>query len=468
MTNPTDGLTQDPNSFIDPMARVFTAPGLVYRAFFPQVSGFYRELLASPLMAGLWQQGKVVKSTEDADVALEGFDLVVRHQMISPRSYCYEWPFSMLHRAALLTLEIARKALADGVMLQDATPYNVFYQGTRPVFIDLSSLVPDAGGYLWAPYHQFCQSFLFPLYLHAAGQAGICLKLLAGSPDGVCAADLSTVLGAKNKLGHKGYLSRVALPEMAMKLMGGGRRREKMAGASGKLMKNIDTKKTRGRFLASLQKTVEAIKGPQGAGNWVDYYQETDAGVHQNKQAAVDRVLGELKPAVVVDAGSNTGAYALLAARFGAKVIALDSDPDCVERLYQQADQKGLDVLPLVNNLLHPSPALGWRNREQPALPQRVSGVMCFALALIHHLVLSGGQDFGRSLAALDDLHDGALLIEYVDMDDAMAHLLPRRPGVDYGWYSLEGFEAALNGRYRKVTMVERLSDTRVLFLAES
>ncbi len=467
MTTP-EGLKPDPNSYIDPMARVFSGPDGVYRAFFPQVSEFYRGLLDSPLMAGLLGEGKMVSSRIEPGASLEGFDLVVRHQRISPRSYCFEWPFAMLHRSALLTLEIARRALADGVLLQDATPHNVLFAGTAPVFIDLSSLVPDSGGYLWAPYHQFCQGFLFPLYLHAAGRSSLALKLLKDSPDGIESGELAAVLGPLAKLGLKGYASRVALPELALKLLPGTRHRGKLSAASGRLMQNVDTQKTRGRFLASLQRTVEALKPRSGSGAWLDYYQQTDATVHAAKQRAVERALAELKPATVVDAGCNTGAYSLLAARLGARVTALDGDHDCVERLFHQAEAEGLRVLPLVANLLNPTPALGWRNREQPALTGRVRADAALALALIHHLVLSGGQDFERSLAALDDLHAGAMIIEYVDLGDPMTARLPRRPGVDYAWYTAEGFEQALGRRYGGFQRLERLSDTRSLYLVRN
>lgn len=464
MTTP-DGLRPDPNSYIDPMARVFNGPDGVYRAFFPHASGFYRGLLDSPLMTGLLGEGKMVASRPAPDARLDGFDLVVRHQRVSPRSYCFEWPFAMLHRAALLTLEIARRALAEGVLLQDATPFNVLFSGTAPVFVDLSSLVPDSGGYLWAPYNQFCQSFLFPLYLHAAGHSSLALKLLKDSPDGIEAGELAAVLGPGAKLRLKGYASRVALPELALKLLPGARHRGKLSAASDRLMENVDTRKTRGRFLASLQRTVEALRPKTGSKTWVDYYEQTDAEVHAAKQQAVERALSELGPETVVDAGSNTGAYSLLAARLGARVTALDSDPDCVESLYHQAEAEGLDVLPLVANLLGPTPPLGWRNREQPALTARVRSDAALALALIHHLVLSGGQDFERSLAALDDLHAGAMVIEYVDIKDPMTEKLPRRPGVDYGWYTREGFERALGSRYGEVTPLQRLSDTRSLYL---
>ena len=82
-------------------------------------------------------------------------------------SYPYEWPFSMLKDAALLQLELNRRALRADLALKDATPYNVQWRGTRPVFIDVGSFERLRPGEPWAGYRQFCMLFLYPLMLQA-------------------------------------------------------------------------------------------------------------------------------------------------------------------------------------------------------------------------------------------------------------------------------------------------------------
>lgn len=456
----------DPNSFIDPMARVFQRDGNIYRAFFPQHSDFYRQLIASPALTELMAQGKIVRTEIEPAIQVDGFDLVVRHQRVDTRSYCFEWPFSMLKDAALLTLDIGRRMLAEKILLQDASAYNVYFEGARPIFIDFSSLVPDSNDHLWAAYQQFCHFFLFPLYVHASGKSTVALKLLKDSPDGLTAGETASVLGTLSKLGLKGYFSRLALPEFFAKRFDSHGGRLKMGKASSKLMQQVDTQKTRVNFMASLAKTVEALGPPSGSGRWLDYYDQTDAEVLAAKQEAVSRILSELQPRTLLDVGCNLGTFSLLAARQGVKVTSFDIDPECVDHLYGQAQKEGLPILALTANLLNPSPSLGWRNREYAALSQRVRGELVLALALVHHLVFSGGWDFGRALDALGEFPQDALLIEYVDLDDPMARLLPRRPGVDYGWYTLENFRQALDERYGQVSQLGRLSDTRVLFLA--
>ena len=43
----------------------------------------------------------------------------------------------MLQDAALLQLRLTSEALREGLMLKDASPYNVQWRGSRPIFIDV-------------------------------------------------------------------------------------------------------------------------------------------------------------------------------------------------------------------------------------------------------------------------------------------------------------------------------------------
>ncbi len=102
------------------------------------------------------------------DVAPEpGAALVIRPHEVPFISYPYEWAFSQLREAALLTLEVQRRALAVGMWLRDASAYNVQFDGGRPVLIDsLSFEVADVTR-PWPAYRQFCKHFLAPLALMA-------------------------------------------------------------------------------------------------------------------------------------------------------------------------------------------------------------------------------------------------------------------------------------------------------------
>ena len=93
-------------------------------------------------------------------------DLVLEARKVPVVSYPYEWSFSMLRDAALLTLDITAACLRAGFQMKDATAYNVVFEDSRPVMIDITSVDEGFDG-IWAAYGQFCDHFLAPLLLEA-------------------------------------------------------------------------------------------------------------------------------------------------------------------------------------------------------------------------------------------------------------------------------------------------------------
>ena len=128
----------------------------------------------------------------------EGCEVLLHHQRIPFISYPYEWCFSMLKDAARLTLDLLCEALEEKLTLRDATPYNVQWQGTRPVFIDTPSFGEARSG-VWMGYSQFCQLFLFPLMLQAYRDVDF-RPWLRGSLDGIPADQCKAMMSARDLL----------------------------------------------------------------------------------------------------------------------------------------------------------------------------------------------------------------------------------------------------------------------------
>jgi hypothetical protein len=106
----------------------------VYRALDQEAVADWEAFAASPL----YDDPRIVP-TERVDDAPEGWSALLRHERLPFVSYPYEWPFSMLQRAALLQLDLLIASVESGLMLKDGTPYNVQWRGTEPVFIDVGS-----------------------------------------------------------------------------------------------------------------------------------------------------------------------------------------------------------------------------------------------------------------------------------------------------------------------------------------
>src|SRR5262249_28644994 len=151
-------------------ARVFYADGCVFRALSSTALAAWQRLAETRFFRHAIESGQIVgteivEPLDTPSLPSGQWAGVLRHARIPFISYPYEWPFGMLKDAALLQLDLLTTALDEGFTLKDATPFNVQFLGTRPVFIDVSSFEPLEPGSPWVGYRQFCQMFLYPLLL---------------------------------------------------------------------------------------------------------------------------------------------------------------------------------------------------------------------------------------------------------------------------------------------------------------
>jgi SAM-dependent methyltransferase len=156
------------------------------------------------------------------------------------------------------------------------------------------------------------------------------------------------------------------------------------------------------------------------------------------KTREIAAFLRETSPGEVLDIGCNTGRYARLACTHGARVVALDSDAECVDRLYQQVRSDALPILPLRMDIANPSPAIGFCNCERPRFLERCSADCVFALALIHHLHVSANLPLANIRDMFADLTRRDLVLEFVPSDDVMFRKLMRYRRDLYAAYTLE------------------------------
>src|SRR5687768_33963 len=103
-----DQLLRHPGSFRDPSGFVFIRDGHPYRQVNRRWQGSYDRLMQSGLYARLTDAGQLVPHDELAPPAFGGDEA---YKLLKPRrvdfiSYPYEWCFSQLKDAALLTLGI--------------------------------------------------------------------------------------------------------------------------------------------------------------------------------------------------------------------------------------------------------------------------------------------------------------------------------------------------------------------------
>src|SRR5262249_32145659 len=125
-------------SFRDPSGVLFRQGDRILRSVNDAAVQDLEAFLQTRTARDATRSGKLVGSQRVPASDITGIEsaYVVEHERIPFPSYAYEWPPEMLHAAGLLTLDFAQQALEEGFGLKDATPYNVLFRGSQPVFVD--------------------------------------------------------------------------------------------------------------------------------------------------------------------------------------------------------------------------------------------------------------------------------------------------------------------------------------------
>lgn len=447
---------RDGASFRDPSGFVFWHEGRPYRHIAPSFAASWDAFVDSGLAAELQAEGKLVRH-ELADPALSpGAYAVLAPELIPFISYPYEWSFSQLQDAALLTLELQKRAVVRGLTMRDASAFNITFIGARPVLIDSLSFEPAVEGEPWHAYRQFCEHFLGPLALMAYRDARFGL-LLRDFVDGVPLEVVAPLLPRRTMFNF-GLLSHLRLHARSQ-------RQHADEGATAK--KATIRPLAAAALLDNLAGTVRGLSYKPAGTEWADYADNTsysEAGTAAKKEAVV-AMLERAGGSTVWDLGANTGVYSALAADADRQVISLDIDPAAVERHYLTLrNDTSRGVLPLVQDLTNPSPALGWALGERRSIVARANADVVMALALVHHLAI------GKNVPLSDVAHFMAtlgpwLIIEFVPKADPMTiKLLSTREDV-FPNYDLEGFRAAFSTIYEIVEERALADSPRTLFL---
>src|SRR5919204_997425 len=199
----------EPGSFRDWDSRVFYDDGRMLRALSAEGLADWTALSESKLFEDAVAAGKLVATSRVDDSLLGEAVAVLEHERIPFVSYPYEWTFAMLRDAALLQLELLRRALEEDLILKDSSSYNVQWRGAQPVFIDVGSFERLRPGEPWAGYRQFCMLYLNPLLLQA--YRGIDFRpWLRGSLAGITPVETRRVLSFRD-LFRRGVATNVAL-----------------------------------------------------------------------------------------------------------------------------------------------------------------------------------------------------------------------------------------------------------------
>ena len=445
-------------SFRDPSGFLYASDGVLLRQINTMYAEHYDHFLDSDLYKGLVDAKWIIPHEEvplSHAMTPEAYK-VIRPERIEFISYPYEWCFSQLKDAALLTLAVQRKALEHGMSLKDASTYNIqFHKGT-PVLIDSLSFEKYREGAPWIAYRQFCQHFLAPLALMAYRDVRLS-QLLRVYLDGL-PLDLAGSL-----LPHRTWLRFTLLTHVHLHA-----RSQRYFGR--KVVRRGTYKMSRHSLcglIESLERAVNKLTSRRRQTGWSEYYAETNysLGALEHKKRVVGDFLGRVKPSTVWDFGANVGAFSRIAAGMGIRTIAFDNDHESVERNYTDCVRRGeKNLLPLVLDVNNPSPNIGWQQQERLSLFERGPVDAVLALALLHHLCIGNNVPL-RKAAELFSQVCSALIIEFVPKTDSQVQrLLAGRVDIFTG-YTRTLFEKEFSQRFDIEESIQLEDSERILYL---
>jgi len=446
------------SSFRDPSGFIFYEGGVLFRQINSCYRAQYEKLMGSGLYDKLVSANQIVehKKTE-IETGHPGSFCVIEPERVPFISYPYEWSFSQMKDAALVTLKIHRRAIDCGMILKDASAYNIQFIGGTPKLIDTLSFDFYKEGEPWIAYGQFCRHFLAPLFLAAYTDIRL-PQLLRIYIDGI-----PIDLASKLLKGKGGFAARQHIHWQARSVA--------KHAEDGKDSAKLHTPKiSKFNYIAlidGLIRTVENISLKNVKTEWMDYYNATNYSQDalRGKESIVADFIEGANFSQLWDFGANDGRFSRIALEHGVSyAVAFDIDPVAVDINYNKTKTGKLNMLPLILDFTNPSPGIGFANRERLPVNERQKPDCILALALIHHLAVSNNLPLEKIAEWFAELTEN-LIIEFVPKEDSQVRILLATREDIFLDYTQPGFEKAFMLFFDKIKAEPVAGSARTIYL---
>lgn len=445
-----------PASYRDPAGFIFKHEENFYRQVNHAYAPHYELLKKSGLYDVLVKEKKILAHTEinkNFTGDAQWYTTLLPEQL-SFVTYPYEWCFSQWKNAALHTLDLVKTSISHGMILKDATPFNIQFVNGMPVLIDSLSFEKYDASKPWVAYRQFTECFIAPLLLAKYTTAEM-LKIFQVYPDGIPLQVISKLLPFKSKFNTNIFLH-IHLPNLL-----------KSNQNSAQEKRVVFTQQKLFSIISNLYSFVSALSLPAAVTKWNNYYDETilSNSYAKAKMEIIKNWLADSPAQTVLDIGTNTGLFAVAAAESGKFTIAVDADVACIDNLYNECRQKRIsNLIPLCIDITNPSPAIGWANAERPSFAGRMKTDLTMALALVHHLAIGKNIPF-QKMAETFSGFSPFLIIEFVPKSDPKVQLLLQQREDIFNAYSEAFFLEAFLTEFTVIKKEAVPGTERVLFL---
>lgn len=447
-------INREESSFRDPAGYIYYSNNRVYRkifkCYFKQYdylmnSGLYKELINRNLLI----PHKEIKRVDEY--------IIIEVEKIPFISYPYEWGFEQFKDASLLTLEINKLALEYGMILKDASGFNVQFFKGKPIFIDTLSFDFYEEGMPWGAYGQFIRHFMGPILLMKYVDERLnCL--LKNYIDGV-----PVDLAASLLKGRGGFTSKQHIKWHSKAIKNYNDTKENV-----KILKMSKTSLV--QMVDMMIRQITKLNRKVVESEWGDYYNNTnyDDKALRHKIKLVSDYIDNIKfkrDDILFDIGANDGKFSRIAAKKNINVISYDFDINCINHNYNMIkESKEENILPLFLDVTNPTPDIGFGLVERKSINSRGNVRCVMALALIHHIAISNNvyfDDIGKWFSKLGNY----LIIEFVPKDDSKVEKLLRTRKDIFDWYDINTFEECMCKYFKIIKKDNIKSSKRVIYL---
>jgi len=447
-----------PASYRDPSGFIFNYNGQVYR----QVNQLYKRDFDKCLQSGLYEHlissNKLISHqilAENLNQSGEWYT-TLKPDNIPFIAYPYEWCFEMWKDAALLTLDITCEAIKYGMLLKDASAYNLQWHRGRMMFIDSLSFEVYDTSKPWIAYKQFCEHFLAPLALMHYLKTPI-QNMFLGYANGIPVTVAKKFLPFRSKLNLHTFLHLHFHGKQQSKKQVGS---QSTSPFSDSKLKNI---------LSSLYNAINDFRFDDQTGVWSEYYKEASTRINylDIKKDIVLNWVEKMSIKTVIDLGANEGEFSETLSFRKIFTICVDFDHYSINKIYKKSKTLNNSFLyPILMDLTQPSPGIGVNNIERSSFIERTSMDLVLALALIHHLVIGKNLSFDDIAILFSNLGKN-LIVEYIPKHDEMIQLMFKSKNDIYHWYNEEAFLNIFKKHYEVIENAEIGKSGRKLFLMQ-
>lgn len=446
-------------SVADDTGRVFVWRDNIYRGIYEKKTDQIRKLIECGLLDELIRE-RLIPKTYVTDLSAEGFELILRHEKIHTLTYPYEWSFEMLKDAALTVLKVNKISKKYGYQTKDCHAFNVLFEGTNAMYVDIGSFVEvDKSFKGWICHQEFLKSYEYLLRIAKSNDYHWVKQLFISD----------SVISHESFLLYRYSLLRIFNLNFIQKMIGGyflfknlhsmdpsqyGWALQRVAPLI-TFLKKFKLLPFQRVNLNRIERRIKKIKKLSYKTAWGDYHNEFKTKPETFKRfSRIIEVLKQYDIRTTFEVAGNQGFFSKMMLDHLNLEYAYCSDYDenAVDLMYKV--NKGNERLsPALMNFLFPNIT---SFTVHPS--DRLKSDAVVALAVTHHILLTQQLKIDFVFSSLSQFTRKYIAVEFMPLglwDGKSGHPIP-------DWYTLEWFRDHFNNHF-DLLLEEQLEANRIL-----